>query len=96
MKEIIKRLENMQLFITMQFEVEKGKKKQLELNKDFQALNIAISALEKQIPKKLKNIGNVGNVVYFGNCPHCNNQVSKTSSAVVCSHCGQALNWSDC
>lgn len=64
-----------------------------------EALNIAISALEKQIPKKpikLKaeqdiKIGagtwKAGTTVY--KCPYCNSFISRSSN--FCSKCGQAI-----
>lgn len=50
-------------------------------------------ALEKQIPKKAKNISTT---VYYrqGLCPNCNALLKNTIN-ILCSDCGQALDWSD-
>ena len=68
------------------------------------AYKMAISALEKQIPKKptpqivkggKRLIGNgwwgEGTTVY--RCPNCNEFISRTYD--YCYKCGQALDWSD-
>lgn len=73
-------------------EVEKSKKGQKALNEQYQALNIAISNLEKQIPK---------NVTGDFRCPYCgtyNDTIKKRKNTVAhdvcyCWHCGQALNF---
>ena len=69
------------------------------------AFDVAISALEKQIPKKptpqivkggKRLIGNGwwcnGTTVY--KCPCCNSWITQTYK--YCIDCGQALDWSDC
>ena len=50
-------------------------------------------ALEKQIPKKAKNITTT---VYYkqGRCPNCNALLKNTMN-IFCSDCGQALDWSE-
>ena len=55
--------------------------------------NIAISALEKQIPKKV-NISLKGTTGWNTKC-HCPNCRSYISRGKYCNECGQALNWSD-
>ena len=59
------------------------------------AREIAISALEKQIPKKVVKHGFDPNkpisTVHY-TCPNCNLHVSRTKH---CAYCGQALDWSD-
>lgn len=66
-------------------------------------MNIAIKALEKQIPKKLKTIevGHFGLVLL---CPSCENEIAMIWESVLqkgkykqnyCDNCGQALDWSD-
>lgn len=66
-------------------------------------LETAISALEKQIPKKLKTteVGRFG-LVFL--CPSCENEVAMIWESVwqkgrykqkYCHYCGQALDWSD-
>ena len=56
-----------------------------------EALNIAIKALEKQIPKKyMRKNGNY-------NCPICNYPVMSVCARKkkYCDNCGQAIDWSD-
>lgn len=53
----------------------------------------AISALEKQIPKKV-NISLKGTTGWNTKC-HCPNCHSMISHGKYCSNCGQALDWSD-
>ena len=55
--------------------------------------NIAISALEKQIPKKV-NISLKGTTDWNTKC-HCPNCHSVVSNGKYCSNCGQALKWRD-
>ena len=58
-----------------------------------EALNMAVKALEKQMPKKpiLDAIFPSGIEWYF--CPACNhNGIEKTGT--YCHSCGQALDWS--
>ena len=59
-----------------------------------EALNIAIEALEKQIPKKVKIDEG------YGLCPICNHCIEdidfiSDNSHKYCDYCGQALDWSD-
>lgn len=58
------------------------------------AINNAINALEKQIPKKIldKTLEFDG---YYGLCPCCNKVVGESKDFGRCWHCGQALDWSD-
>ena len=54
-----------------------------------EAIDMAIKALEKQIPKK---------IVKHDKCPVCNNNQSTTwyyVGASYCEYCGQKLDWSD-
>ena len=53
--------------------------------------NIAISALEKQIPKKV-NISLKGTTDWNTKC-HCPNCHSMVSHGKYCSNCGQALDF---
>ena len=50
-------------------------------------------ALEKQIPKKVKNITTT---LYYkqGRCPNCNALLKNTMN-IFCPGCGQALDWSE-
>ena len=58
---------------------------------------MAISALEKQVPKKPNKIHEdldyEGFEVITGNCPNCNADVNQDDNC-HCSVCGQILNWS--
>lgn len=65
------------------------------------AFEIAISALEKQIPKKPIDICTP--VVTWGRCPICKGELNKLGgrpnrvfkSDAFCHDCGQAIDWSD-
>ena len=54
-----------------------------------EALEIAINALEKQIPKKPKTDDRY--VMYI--CPCCNDFIKVSHNC--CQNCGQAIDWSD-
>ena len=61
-----------------------------------EAKNIAIQALEKQIPKK--PVKSENQVVRYANtyyCPICNLGITGTNIAKWCYHCGQKLDWSE-
>ena len=57
------------------------------------ANEFALQALEKQTPKKAKNITTT---LYYkqGRCPNCNALLKNTMN-IFCSDCGQALDWSE-
>ena len=57
---------------------------------DIEALKTAISALEKQIPRKPIRL------LYYevGDCPFCETTVYISEDG-FCPSCGQALDWSD-
>lgn len=55
------------------------------------SLDIAISALEKQIPKKV-NVSLKGTTGWNTKC-HCPNCHSMVSNGKYCSNCGQALDF---
>ena len=57
------------------------------------SLDIAISAIKKQIPKKV-NISLKGTTGWNTKC-HCPNCHNIVSHGKYCSNCGQALKWSD-
>lgn len=71
--------------------------KLLEANKNHyengsmaEALETAIKALEKQLPKKpIKYAGNC-----FDACPTCRASVGVNEFESYCSYCGQKLRWS--
>ena len=62
-----------------------------------EAIQIAIQALEKQIPKKvqLRHIRKFDGF-YDGECPTCGNSVSRDCDGTdnFCPDCGQKLDWS--
>ena len=71
---------------------------------DLEAFNLAIPALEKQIPKKPTPHKVEGGKIKIGNgwwcegttvhkCPNCNEFISRTYE--YCHKCGQALDWGD-
>lgn len=53
--------------------------------------NCIDKALEKQIPKKAKNVSDDGIERYV--CENCNNLMHRKKN--YCDNCGQALDWSD-
>ena len=68
------------------------------------AFDMAIQALEKQIPKKVqgKHISYCveerkmcGEDTLYGNCPNCGELVSSLWNDENCGDCGQALDWND-
>ena len=95
--EAIEKLKNMRLY--MQIEDENNDCKFTE--DDYKANEMAIQALEKQIPKKPtpidyeKYINVIDNARFLRGaywCPNCKHVV-KTGS--FCSDCGQKLDWED-
>lgn len=62
-----------------------------------EAAELAISALEKTIPKKVKNKVCASSQIYYGKCPNCGNIVNDTVNIKICNNvkCGQVLDWSD-
>ena len=60
-----------------------------------EALEIAVLALEKQIPKKpVTEKDKVIFGIVCGRCPYCDSAVYSTTN-LYCHNCGQALDWSD-
>lgn len=60
------------------------------------AVDVAIQALEKQIPKKpIKSEEQVVRYVNTYYCPVCRLGITGTNIAKWCYHCGQKLDWSD-
>ena len=55
-----------------------------------EATSMAIQALEKQIPKKPKDIGHFCEIYV---CPCCETSILLKPS--YCENCGQVLDWSD-
>lgn len=69
-------------------------------SKDVEALNGAIEAVEKHIPKKpvlRKQMGLFP--IYLFHCPVCDDELisewNKNIANSYCHHCGQLLDWSD-
>lgn len=64
-----------------------------------EAIEIATSAIKKQIPKKpIKHYfyDRYYAVDYFYQCPnHCNDRFQLSNTYSFCPNCGQALDWSD-
>ncbi len=63
---------------------------------DAKACDIAIEALEKQIPKKpiISEEQHIRYVTTF-ECPACNGKFTGFGVAKYCYRCGQALDWSE-
>ena len=65
------------------------------LTDGIEAIQIAIQALEKQIPKKpIKSENQVVRYVNTYYCPTCELGITGTNIAKWCYHCGQKLDWS--
>lgn len=64
-----------------------------------EACDVAIQALEKQIPKKVeydgKYIDNGFTKYRMGKCTNCGRWHSSRDEIIYCSKCGQRLDWSD-
>ena len=61
-----------------------------------EAIQIAIQALEKQVPMKVKNSGD--SIPFEWYCPACGELLCddgyKDTYIKYCEHCGQTLDWS--
>ena len=57
-----------------------------------EAIDMAISALEKQIPQKPNNCIWYGDGSAMGHCPMCDTLMDSDSDA-HCYGCGQAIDW---
>lgn len=76
-------------------------------DRDKEALQTAITALEKQVPKKITAVNNPCHVKAFDsetetvctfccvNCPVCSKWIVANVNHKYCQYCGQALDWSD-
>lgn len=61
-----------------------------------ESLDMAIKALEKQIPKKPKLVTRTGGIIKFYPCPCCSTAekyISVYPKQKHCCECGQALDW---
>lgn len=85
--EAIEKLKNMRLF--MQIEDENNDCKFTE--DDYKANEMAIQSLEKQIPKKPKEIDCIGFDTLA--CPEC--KMALYLYEPYCDNCGQKIDWSD-
>ena len=88
-EEAKKILEGELLVVTLESNVSsEAQKKRLESK--FAALNLAIGAIDKQIPKKPIRL------LYHevGDCPFCETTVYISEDG-FCPSCGQALDWSE-
>ena len=57
------------------------------------AVKMAITAIDKQIPKTPLDIRACPNEAKFANCPVCRQVVDEWSP--YCDQCGQAIDWED-
>ena len=90
--EAVEKLKNMRLF--MQITDKNSEHKFAE--DDYKANEMAIKALEKQIPKKpVKSEKQVVRYVNTYYCPTCELGITGTNIAKWCYHCGQKIDWSD-
>ena len=97
--EAIEKLKNMRLY--MQIEDKNNDCKFTE--DDYKANEMAIQALEKQIPKKPRKTDSYRCVlkrVYAYVCPTCGNAclekyMNERQNTMFCWNCGQKLDWSD-
>ena len=90
--EAIEKLKNMRLF--MQITDKNSDCKFTE--DDYKANEMAIQALEKQVPMKVKNSGE--RIPFEWYCPACVELLCddgyKDTCIKYCEHCGQKLDWS--
>ena len=91
--EAIEKLKNMRLF--MQITDKNSEHKFAE--DDYKANKMAIQALEKQIPTKVKNSGE--RIPFEWYCPTCGELLCddgyKDTDIKYCDQCGQNLDWGD-
>lgn len=61
--------------------------------------DMAIEALEKQLPKKVEYEGGFSNNGFtryrMAKCPNCDRWHSSRDEIICCSKCGQRLDWSE-
>lgn len=62
---------------------------------DFEALKIAVVALDKQIPQRPINLSNAPLDAYCAifRCPRCKRRLKMKSKGAYCDKCGQAIDW---
>lgn len=69
-----------------------------QLEEDIQVYDIAIKALEKQIPKPVVNLGVVKYfhekpLYMYGDCPNCGCMRLRSTDINYCVVCGQKIDW---
>ena len=94
-EEARKILERELLAVTLESNVSKKETQKKRLNEKFKALNVALEAIDKQIPKKPIRLP-ANHPFYYeaGDCPTCGVSVY-VSDGKICSQCGQKIDWSD-
>jgi hypothetical protein len=93
-EEARKFLDGELLAITLEYSVSSETQKK-RLEQKFAALNVAIGAIDTQIPKKIACIDNTehGFTGLIASCPCCGND-ELYAVQDYCDFCGQALDWS--
>ena len=86
-EEARKFLDGELLAITLEYKVSNETQKK-RLESKFAALNLAVGAIDKQIPKKADTVVSV-----WGKCPNCGIDTVEAGEN-YCYQCGQALDWS--
>lgn len=71
----------------------KNKEDKIVAKAHIEALDTALSALEKQIPKPIKSVISYDNELW--NCGGCNHTVTWNIDhrSIYCDHCGQKIDW---
>lgn len=87
-EEARKILERELLAVTLESNVSKETQKK-RLNEKFRALNVALEAIDKQIPKKP-----IEKSPWVYHCPRCDSQTIDKKFK-FCPDCGQVLDWSE-
>ena len=92
-EEARKILERELLAVTLESNVSKKETQKKRLNEKFKALNVALEAIDKQIPKQP-----IEKSPWVYHCPRCDSRTIE--DAIIkkfkfCPDCGQALDWGD-
>lgn len=106
-KEAIKRLETRVKYMSDGYicALENGAEQDIEWEKEIEAFECGIKALEKQIPKKPKEVESrelfnpkyplMAITVTTFNCPCCGEKIMFRTAVKRCLDCGQAIDWSE-
>lgn len=92
-QEVIDKLRNIKLYM----KIVDSQDHDLQFsNNDYTTIDIAIKAVEKQVPKKPTRIKDIKDFsgrhyCFKGECPKCGNTVGEPE--LYCYHCGQKLDW---